>query len=99
MRREFRRPREGDRPTEGHLDELLPEPPTTRAVGPLTGYRDGSRVRRRVYLGLVFGTVAAALAGRWYVKHLQEQRRIPTPVYQLAEGALDEDRPKSMVWT
>lgn len=99
MKREFRRPREGDRPTEGQLDELLAEPPDTPTVGPLTGYRDGSRMRRRVYLGLVFGVIAAALAGRWYVKYLEEQRRIPTPEYRVAPGTEDEQRPDVIVWT
>lgn len=99
MRREFRRPREGDRPTAGQLDELLPDPPDGPPVGSLTGYREGSRMRRRVYLGLVFGVIAAALAGRWYVEHLEEQRRIPTPQYQLAAGAEDEERPDVMVWS
>ncbi|MCA9712731.1 MAG: hypothetical protein KDK70_43280 [Myxococcales bacterium] len=99
MKREFRRPREGDQPTTGGLDELLAEPPDLPTVGPLTGYRDGSRMRRRVYLGLVVGVVAAALAGRWYVQYLEEQRRIPTPEYQLAAGAEDEERPDVLVWT
>lgn len=99
MRREFRRPQEGDQPTGGQLDELLPDPPDIPTVGPLTGYRDGSRMRRRVYLGLVFGVVGAALAGRWYVKYLEKQRRIPTPEYRLAAGAEDEQRPDVMVWT
>jgi len=99
VRRDFPRPKDGDQPTEGLLDELLDDPPDLPTVGPLTGYRDGARVRRRVYLGLIVGVVGAALAGRWYVKHLEEQRRIPVPVYQLAEGAEDEDRPDAMVWT
>ena len=99
MTREFRRPREGDRPTEGQLDELLSDPPDMPTVGPLTGYRDGTRMRRRVYLGLLFGVVGAALAGRWYVQYLEEQRRIPTPEYQLAAGTEDEARPDVMVWT
>ncbi len=99
MRREFRRPREGDQPTAGELDELLVDPPSVPTVGPLTGYRDGTKLRRRVYLGLVLGVGGAALGGRWYVQHLEEQRRIPLPEYQLAEGAADEDRPNAMMWT
>lgn len=99
MRREYRRPREGDQPTAGQLDELLPDPPHQPPVGPLTGYRDGTRVRRRVYLGLVFGVLGATLAGRCYVEHLEAQRRIPAPQYQLAAGAEDEARPDVMVWS
>lgn len=99
MKREFRRPREGELPTAGGLDELLDEPPTAPAVGPLTGYRDGSRVRRRVYLGLILGVIGAGFAGRWYVGYLKEKRRTPTPQYQLAAGTEDEARPKVLVWS
>lgn len=99
MKREFRRPAPGDRPTAGGLDELLEEPPTGPSFGPLTGYREGSRVRRWIYLALVAGVLAAFFVGRWYVQHLEEQRRIPSPEYQLAEGAEDEERPDVMVWT
>lgn len=99
MRREFRRPREGDNPTEGHLDELLVDPPELPTLGPLTGYREGSRTRRRVYGGLLVGIVTAAVAGRWYAKHLDEQRRIVVPEYTLAPGTEDEERPDVLVWT
>ncbi|MCA9653182.1 MAG: hypothetical protein H6712_34010 [Myxococcales bacterium] len=99
MKREFRRPAPDDQPTAGGLDELLESIPEGGSYGPLTGYRDGSRVRRWVYLALVLGVVAAVLAGRWYVGYLEEQRRIPTPEYQLAEGAEDEERPDVLVWT
>lgn len=100
MRREFRRPREDDRPTEGHLDELLADPPDLPTVGPLTGYREGHRTRRWVFVGLVIVIVGAVFAGRWYVGYLESQRRIPVPpTYVLAEGAEDEDRPDALVWT
>jgi len=99
VKREYRRPREGDKPTEGQLDELLDEPPPNPVVGPLTGYRDGSRMRRWVYLGLIVGVVTAGFVGRWYADYLEEQRRSPGPEYVLAEGAEDEVRPDAMVWT
>lgn len=99
MKREFRRPAPGEQPTAGNLDELLVDPPDLPTVGPLTGYRDGSRTRRRVYVGLIVGLVAAALAGRWYVGHLEEQRRVPLPEYTLAAGSEDEVRPDALVWT
>ena len=101
MKREFRRPREDDRPTEGGLDELLEEPPDEQVQGPLTGYRDGSRTRRWIYLGLVGGTLAAGVAGKLYVGYLDDKRKaeLPTPEYVLAEGSEDEDRPDAMLWT
>lgn len=99
MSRSFRGPQDGDRPTGGSLDELLESPPEGPSFGPLTGYRDGSRARRFVYLALIVGVIGAVLAGRWYVGHLEEQRRIPAPEYRLAEGAEDEERADVMVWT
>ncbi|MCX4242829.1 hypothetical protein [Paraliomyxa miuraensis] len=98
MKREFRRPREDEQPTGGHLDELLADPPELPTVGPLTGYRDGSRARRRVYGGLVVGLVVAGLAGRWYIQHLEEQRHVVIPEYVLAEGSEGEARPDVLVW-
>lgn len=99
MKREFRRPGPDDRPTTGDLDELLETPPQGPAVGPLTGYRDGTRVRRLVYLGLIAGVIAAYYSGRWYMERLEERRTVPMPEYQLAEGAANEDRPDVMVWS
>jgi len=99
MGREFRRPKEGDQPTAGGLDELLADPPVLPTEGPLTGYRDGSRVRRRVYLGLVVGVIGAGVAGKWYVGYLDRQRVVPLPEYRLAAGAELEERPDVMVWT
>ncbi|MEM7154322.1 MAG: hypothetical protein AAF799_15860 [Myxococcota bacterium] len=99
MRREFRRQQQGEQPTEGHLDELLEAPPDLQVVGPLTGYRDGSRVRRWVYLGIIAGVVAAGFAGRWYMKRLEAERKTVTPHYELAAGAEDEKRPNAMVWS
>lgn len=95
----FRRPREGDRPTEGKLDELLDDPAGHSSGGALAGYRDGSRVRRKIYLGLIGGTIVATVAGTLYMRHLEAQRETIVPQYILAEGAQDEDRPNAMEWT
>lgn len=97
--REFRRGRPEDQPTEGALDELMEDPPAVSARGSLAAYAEGSRVRRRVYLGLIVGTLGAAVAARWYASHLDYQRRNPVPSYTLAEGAADEIRPNKIEWS
>ena len=98
MKREFRRPLGDEQPTAGNLDELLADPPELPAVGPLTGYREGSRTRRRVYGGLLACVVVSGIAGYWYVQHLEEQQKIVIPEYVLAEGTEDEVRPDVLVW-
>jgi hypothetical protein len=83
----------------GRLDELLADPPDLPPVGALTGYREGARMRRRIYVVLILGVVGAIAVGRWYVGWLEERRRTPTPAYELAAGAEDESRPDALVWT
>lgn len=99
MKPKFRGPRDGDRPTEGNLDELLAEPPEGITGGALVGYRDGSRVRRKVYLVLIVGAIGATYAGHLYVKHLDAQRQTIAPEYTLAEGAEHEERADVLVWS
>jgi hypothetical protein len=82
------------------LDELLADPPELPMVGALTGYREGGRVRRRIFVALLVGFVIAIGVGRWYASWLEEQkRRPPTPAYELATGAEAESRPDALVWT
>lgn len=91
----FRRPQEGEIPTEGSLDELLADPPEG-VPSPLQAYRAGSRVRRWVFGSLIVGVFTAAFAGKWYVDHLDAKRRTPH-VYKLADSP--EGRPRSFEWT
>ena len=64
----------------------------------MQGYRDGSRVRRKIYIGLVGGAAIAVLAGHWYARHLEHERKNPTAHYTVANGAEDEVRPRSLTW-
>ena len=98
-KKEFRRAQPGDQPTQGNLDELLEDPPGLSARGSLAAYAEGSRVRRRVYLGLILGTLGAAVAARWYASYLDHKRRNPVPEYTLADGASDEIRPNKIEWS
>jgi hypothetical protein len=82
------------------MDELLADPPDLPAMGALTGYRDGRRVRRRITLALIVGVVLSIPAGRSIARWLEERaNRPPTPEYQLAPGAEDESRADALVWT
>jgi len=98
VKREFPRGKADTKPTEGNLDELMADPPEISARGSLEGYRDGSRVRRKVYIGLVAGAAIAVLGGHWYARHLEHQRKNPEAHYTVAEGAEDEIRPRSLQW-
>jgi hypothetical protein len=91
----FRRPKEGEIPTEGKLDELLVDPPEG-VPSSLQAYRAGSRARRWVFGSLTIGVIAAGLAGRWYVDHLEQKRRV-RPTYRLADSL--EGRTRSIEWT
>jgi hypothetical protein len=91
----FRRPREGEVPTEGDLGELLEDPPEG-VPSSLAAYRAGSRVRRWVFGSLLVGIVGAGFAGKWYVDHLEATRR-ERPVYRLSDSL--ENRPQSFEWS
>jgi hypothetical protein len=92
---EFRRPKEGEIPTQGSLDELLAEPPEGLPNN-LEAYRAGSKVRRWVFGSLMLGVIGAGVAGKWYVDHLEAQRR-ERPVYRLADSL--EGRTRSIEWS
>lgn len=87
-------------PLRDRYNELLADPPHQPTVGALTGYRDGSRTRRRIFVALVVGVGLAIYGGYRYTQWLEEQaKQPPTPAYQLADGAEGESRPDALVWT
>ncbi len=98
MAQTFRKPPSDHMPTEGGLDELMADPPAISVRGSLSAYQDGSRVRRKVYIGLVAGVALAVVGGYTYAAHVQHELDNPTAHYTVAAGAEDEIRPRSMEW-
>jgi hypothetical protein len=90
----FRRPKEGEVPTEGSLDELLPDPPEG-VPSSLEAYRAGTKVRRWVFGTLIVGIIGAGFVGKWYVDHLEQNRRV-RPIYHLSGSP--EGRTRSLEW-
>jgi len=86
-------------PTSGNLDELLADPPQNRLPDSMTAYRDGTSVRRKIYLGLAGGVAIALVAGIAYARHVAFELDNPTAHYTVAEGAEDEIRPREFVWS
>jgi hypothetical protein len=91
----FRRPKAGEIPTRGDLDELLADPPENLPSS-LEAYQAGSKVRRWVFGSLVVGVFGAVVAGKLYIDHLEEKRRV-RPVYHLSGSP--EGRTRSIEWT
>ncbi|MEM6990991.1 MAG: hypothetical protein AAF721_10850 [Myxococcota bacterium] len=98
MSKGFRKDRPETMPTAGSLDELMEDPPAISARGSLAAYADGSKVRRKVYIGLVLGVAAAVVGGYTWAAHLQHEKDNPTAHYTVAKGAESEIRPRSMEW-
>lgn len=85
-------------PTAGSLDELMDDPPAIATGGSLEAYRDGSNVRRKIYIGLAVGIVAAVGGGYVVAKNYRYDQDNPTAHYTVAEGSEHDGRPRSMQW-
>jgi len=83
----------------GDIDQLLDDPPDTDYHrGRFAGYEAGSRVRRFVFIGLALSSIAAVIAGYWYITYLHANRT-PQHAVPLPEGTDTSKRSRTMTWS
>lgn len=77
-------------------DELLPDPPKQAHGGRLAGYAAASGVRRLLFALVIVFVVGGVALVVWFTRTREPSH---VPQFQLPEGSVLSDRPRTMVWS